>query len=210
MPCIRQIPVRVERLDYSFQLSTDALAARCQVLKKNLIKKLAATSSIREYTGSEIFASGFVTIISYSQNLITHVCVYSQALMKKRQKLRIITKAKKIGGTVLNKAKDLERDLMNLALLPPEWIPEAFAILKERMQVHPALLEIVNPLHAYYESFWLKRVTPAVFSVYLKKQRTNNVIERYHRSLKELMATNPEILKFIGKRIVNIRIIPTV
>ena len=39
-------------------LSRDAVAARCQVFKKKFISKSVATSSLLEYTGSEIFASG--------------------------------------------------------------------------------------------------------------------------------------------------------
>jgi len=35
----------------------------------------------------------------------------------------------------------------------------------------------------YYDRFWINRVTPTWFSVYRKFKRTNNLIERYHRTL---------------------------
>ena len=115
-----------------------------------------------------------------------------------------MSRAKSIGETALKKAKELERDLMNLALLPPEWIPEAFGILQDKLKLHTELCEIMGLLFKYYESFWIRKVKPEIFSVFQKKQRTNNVIERYHRALKELMSTNPEIIQFIGKPVVKI------
>ena len=81
-----------------------------------------------------------------------------------------MSRAKSIGGTALNKAEDLERDLMKLALLPPEWIPEAFGILQDKLKLHPELCEIMGLLFKYYESFWIKKkVSPEIFSVFQKK-----------------------------------------
>ena len=60
-------------------------------------------------------------------------------------------------GTALKKAKDLERDPMNLALLPLEWIPKAFVIFKDKLKLHPELCEIMGLLFKYCESFWIRK-----------------------------------------------------
>lgn len=91
-----------------------------------------------------------------------------------------------------------ERDLMNLALLPKEYIFEAFDDLRERLRENRDLCEIMDDLFEYYEAFWLRRKGPASYCVYKETRRTNNSIERYHRSLKAEMATKPEFYKFIG------------
>ena len=148
-----------------------------------------------------------IQMVSYgakSHNLMSTKMVL-QAIMKRRERLKIVTRAKSVDLVMVKKAKDFERDLMNLALLPSNWIPEAFSILKQKLQIHHKLYDIMSPLFTYYDKFWLKKVKPNIFSVFQRKRRTNNVIERYHRTLKELISTNPEILRFVGKTGVSAR-----
>lgn len=122
----------------------------------------------------------------------------SQGILKKAHKLSLISRAKK-QDALAGEAKMFQRDLMNLAFLPANNIEEAFSSLLSRLKQNPELDSIMRPLFDYYKKFWLRQVTPEVFSVFRQKHRTNNVIERYHRTLKKEMASRPNIVKFFGK-----------
>lgn len=52
---------------------------------------------------------------------------------------------------------------------------------------------------AYYRKEWIQIVKPINFSVIKGLRRTNNHIERYHRSLNELMGSKPDVKHFVGK-----------
>lgn len=110
-----------------------------------------------------------------------------------------MTRVKKHIPEMLLEALTLERDLMNIALLPAAYIAIAFAGLKNRLIASPALEKIMGPFFAYFESQWLQKVGVAKFCVYRQLLRTNNTVERYHRRLKGLTATRPEIGKFLSQ-----------
>ena len=61
-----------------------------------------------------------------------------QAVKKNRQRFSIITRVKNQQPSMITAAYDLERDLMNIALLPSEFMEEAFDICM--------LYEILKPL----------------------------------------------------------------
>ena len=128
-----------------------------------------------------------------------------QALLKNRQRFSIMTWVKKHHPEMLARAYNLERDLMNLALLPQESIEEAFEELSENISENEELHQIIKQYLDYYRAQWLTRVGPKNYSVHLKFARTNNVTERYHRSLKSLTATRPEIMKFFGELLYSVK-----
>lgn len=50
----------------------------------------------------------------------------------------------------------------------------------------------------YFRKEWMKVVRPENFSIFKALNRTNNVIERYHRDLNEEMGSKPSPKHFIG------------
>ena len=87
---------------------------------------------------------------------------------------------------------------MNLALLPAEVIQEAFDDIENDLLRNVALLEIMGLFFDYYRTTWINGRGPAAYSVYKLLRRTNNILERYHRTLKSKIATKPEVGKFVG------------
>lgn len=78
-------------------------------------------------------------------------------------------------------AKLFMRKLLALALLPANCINNAFYNL-----VASAEHDIVTYFHnllLYYERYWLRRVGPQKYSVYNRRERTNNHLESYHNVL---------------------------
>ena len=122
-----------------------------------------------------------------------------QAVLKNRQRFSIITRVKNSQPSMITTAYDFERDLMNIALLPSQFMNEAFDDLLGSLAVNVHLYEIFEPLFAYYRAQWLTKIGPNNYSVYGRSTRCNNVTERYHRALKEKTATRPEISKFFGE-----------
>ena len=122
-----------------------------------------------------------------------------QTLLKNRQRFSIITRVRNQHPHLIREAHHFERDLMNLALLPSEFIEEAFEDLNESLIVNEELNEIMWRWLNYYRGQWLLKTGPTNYSVYMKYTRSNNLIERYHRTLKALTATRPEIAKFFGE-----------
>lgn len=100
---------------------------------------------------------------------------------------------------MMSEALGFQRDLMNLALLPAEIILEAFTIIYDRLRKNLQLHKIMGSFFDYCERQWLNKVGPNKFSVYRETRRTNNALERYHRTLKSQTATNPELVKFLSK-----------
>ena len=109
-----------------------------------------------------------------------------------------MTRVRKHHPELLAEAHRFERCLMNLALLPAEFIEEAFDDLQQDLLRNEALLEIMGLFFDYYRTTWINGKGTSSYSVYKLIRRTNNVLERYHRALKSKMATNPEVGKFMG------------
>ena len=87
---------------------------------------------------------------------------------------------------------------MNLVLPPSGAIKEAFEELTKDLKSNDALLEIMGLFFDYYWTTWILEVRPDYYSVYRLGRRTNNVLERYRRMLKAVMASKPEVGKFLG------------
>ena len=122
-----------------------------------------------------------------------------QALLRNRQRFSIITRVQNQHPHLIKEAHHSERDLMNLALLPSEFNEEAFEDLNESLIENEELYEIMRRWFNYYRGQWLSKTGPTNYSVYMKSARSNNLIERYHRTFKVLTATRPEIVKFFGE-----------
>ena len=82
---------------------------------------------------------------------------------------------------------------MNLALLPSEFIGEAFDDLELELQKNETLLDIIGLSFDYYRATWINGKGTKAFSVHELLRRTNNLLERYHRTLKSRMVSKPEV-----------------
>ena len=131
-------------------------------------------------------------------NLRQLLIISLQALLKHRQRFSVITRVKKHHPDLIAEAYRFERYLMNLALLPSEVIEEAFEELTRDLKSNDALFEIMGLFFDYYWTTWILGIRPDTYSVYRLARRTNNVLERYHRMLKAVMASKPEVGKFLG------------
>ena len=93
--------------------------------------------------------------------------------------------------------QDLLTKMIGLALLPEHKISIAF----EKIKIN--LPEQIRRRYKYYlqyfERFWLNRVKPSRFSVYRKLKRTNNLIERYHKTLNHKFGNNRDPWIFINE-----------
>jgi len=86
---------------------------------------------------------------------------------------------------------------MALALLPEKDIVTAFHKIKSDTSEY--MKRRFQHYFRYYDRFWINRVTPTRFSVYRKLKRTNNLIERYHRTLNHKFTNNHDPWMFISK-----------
>ncbi|XP_015125904.1 uncharacterized protein LOC107047625 [Diachasma alloeum] len=94
-------------------------------------------------------------------------------------------------------AKFFFRKLSALALLPAEHIIDGFRWLVTNTA--PDIRAFFAFLIEYYEEWWIRQVTPAKFSVYRQKYRTNNNVEAYHRCLERRIKSHPGIWKFTAE-----------
>lgn len=62
-----------------------------------------------------------------------------------------------------------------MAFLPPDLIADEF--VRQRRVMKPEIRVKLDTTLDYIDSYWLKIVKPAAFSVYGLKQRTNNISE---------------------------------
>ena len=120
-------------------------------------------------------------------------------MLKNRQRFAIITRVKKHHPQMVAKARSFERDLMNLALLPSKIIREAFEDVNKCLEDNKVLHAIMGPYFMYYRRHWVSKVGPENYSVYLERNRSNNVTKRYHRAFKALSATKLEIVPFFSE-----------
>lgn len=77
------------------------------------------------------------------------------------------------------------KKVMNLALLPPRFIPVGLKLIKDEVEKtfvnHQTMLLNWKKFFEYVENQWMKSVTAEGFSVFQCVDRTNNYIESYHR-----------------------------
>ncbi|KAJ8684841.1 hypothetical protein QAD02_020634 [Eretmocerus hayati] len=87
------------------------------------------------------------------------------------------------------------KKILALAFLPPENIQKQFLKLKRSMTVQQkaTLKEFLK----YFDSFWIKIVTPDGFSIYGMKHRTNNVSEQFNAEMLRALKKKPDTNTFI-------------
>ncbi|XP_066602926.1 uncharacterized protein [Prorops nasuta] len=136
--------------------------------------------------------------IAYPSVEITHCFFhFSQALIKKAQKLKIISKTK---NKLLYPERFLIiRKLTLLALLPPAYVRGVFQQLKKDIQSQFGMF--FEKYLKYYENFWINEVEPHKFSVFKLINRTNNYSESYNRKLHANLGKKPNINSFISEYI---------
>ncbi|OXU16244.1 hypothetical protein TSAR_007708 [Trichomalopsis sarcophagae] len=88
----------------------------------------------------------------------------------------------------------LVKKLIGLALLPENKIIEGFNVIEEECKETFPNDKRVHAFLDYYRKQWLKN--PSNFCVYRLKDRTNNSLESYHRTLKSLLRKTPGLHEF--------------
>ncbi|XP_044593096.1 uncharacterized protein LOC123270971 [Cotesia glomerata] len=117
---------------------------------------------------------------------------YCQALMRKFKKFNLLQLCKEwIPGQIII------RKFMALALLPHQDIPAGFDWLVTNLPAD--IRRIFDPFIAYYRRQWLIRETPARYSVYNEKHRSNNYSEASNRRNKLRFGIHPSIWTFTEK-----------
>lgn len=95
-------------------------------------------------------------------------------------------------------SEELLRKMMALALLPEKDISTAFEQIKNNTS--DLMKRKFKRYFDYFERFWINIVTPKRFSMYQKLKRTNNLIERYHRTLNRKFELNGDPWMFISMK----------
>lgn len=85
-----------------------------------------------------------------------------------------------------------------LCLLPPEAITTGGLAIRDFM-VENNILDEFSEFNRYFVTYWIKKITPAGFSVYGRRHRTNNLLESFNAKLKRRMRRNPRFFLFLGK-----------
>ena len=99
---------------------------------------------------------------------------------------------------------EIFKKLLILPLLPPNRISEGVTIIKKCIngkfinepKIQKKWLKFMS---IYFEKEWMNKITPAVFSVFMLPDRTNNYLESYHRTLNATIRTKPTCTTFVGK-----------
>lgn len=87
---------------------------------------------------------------------------------------------------------------MALALLQAEEIETQFINIKQ--EAHKRFNDQFDNFFDYYESYWIKNRGVSSFCVFGQINRTNNVIESYHRDLHlKTKSVRPTVWKLIIK-----------
>ncbi|XP_043481354.1 uncharacterized protein LOC122510642 [Leptopilina heterotoma] len=89
------------------------------------------------------------------------------------------------------------KHIMALPLLPANEIEETYFEIIESTSLR--LRRKIQKFLNYFQKQWIRKVTPQVFSVYVLERRTNNVLESYHRQLKQMFGIKPHIWTFTSK-----------
>lgn len=87
------------------------------------------------------------------------------------------------------------RKLVALGVSRLEDIPKGYESVKQEAMKY--FSDCAQPFFLYYEKQWLSN--PQSFCVYGLKDRTNNFLESYHKTLNSLLKKNPKIHHFLGK-----------
>lgn len=88
-------------------------------------------------------------------------------------------------------------------MLPTNKIEEGLAyieeVIEEKWTGNKKVSKKWKKFFYYLNSFWMKRVTPKIFSVYMIPDRTNNFLESYHNVFGSIFNTHPGVETLIRK-----------
>lgn len=105
------------------------------------------------------------------------------------------------------------KKLISLALLPADKFEEGLIYVEdlayklgkkrddelEKNKKKPKALRKWQELFSYMRREWLNKVKPCNISVFCAPECTNNVLERYHRDLNDMMGGKPGLKRFISE-----------
>lgn len=139
----------------------------------------------------------FLYCVGYNIFLFTWIYfILLQAVTKNERKFHL----SKVNN--LN-VKNYIQKLKHLCLLPSTEIARTFyrisdALLSSVNREDPFANDLAGFVN-YYENQWIKRTKAEDFSVYLSIHRTNNLLERFNRTLHTYVETRSSPVHFLGK-----------
>jgi hypothetical protein len=99
-----------------------------------------------------------------------------------------------------NGVKKILRRYLGLALLPANEIPIECDKIKRRIQgvIDPSARRKLLIFHeGYIVGFWVQKVRPERFSVYMHTFKTNNYVENFHKRINDRITFNGNFFRFI-------------
>ncbi|XP_066598840.1 uncharacterized protein [Prorops nasuta] len=123
---------------------------------------------------------------------------FVQSIRKNAKKLKIFKGFKNLLPETQMEILFYLRLLYNIPLLPNFLLQTGFHLIKRKIE-QSNVRNKFDKLLLYIERYWINIVDPRTVSVFNEKTRTNNVIERYHRILKEKFGSHPNLFNFISK-----------
>ncbi|XP_018798277.1 PREDICTED: uncharacterized protein LOC108974720 [Bactrocera latifrons] len=122
---------------------------------------------------------------------------YCQAIRR-----NISYKWKQLASSIRNNqnASTIYHKILALPLLPATQISAAFGNIKEEL-VNTNMQELFTPFITYYEKQWLRKVTPEVFSVFLKRTQTTSAVDSYKGVIGRMIQKNGNLLKLLLMKI---------
>jgi hypothetical protein len=101
-----------------------------------------------------------------------------------------------------NEVKAILRRYLALCLLPANEIPVECARMRKRIravQDPTARRKLIIFHDSYIVGFWVKKVRPERFSVYMHVFKTNNYVENFHRRIGLRITFNANFFRFISE-----------
>lgn len=99
-----------------------------------------------------------------------------------------------------NGVKRILRRYLALCLLPANEIPIECDRIKKRIRnvIDPSARRKLLIFHeSYVVGFWVKKVRPERFSVYMHTYKTNNYCESFHRKIGDRITFNANFFRFL-------------
>ncbi|XP_066590696.1 uncharacterized protein [Prorops nasuta] len=158
-------------------------------IKERIMRNLRPQNCVCDY---EQGLHNAVKIVFPTCNIIGCNFHYVYNLNKKARKLNM---RKSIPLLTKVKVEIYIKKLCNLPLLSSHLIVRAYNSIKEEIERNPDIAVLFNRFLKYIEKTWTHN--PSIISVFKQPIRTNNHIERYHRTLNECMGRHPKINKFL-------------
>lgn len=81
--------------------------------------------------------------------------------------------------------------ILALAFLPAPMIEEEYERQKQEIADDGEYYELLDRFFEYFESYWMRIITPEGFSVFGLSKRSNNVVEGFNFSLQYALSARP-------------------